>query len=403
MSTITSRKDFIIPIAIITTLGLLFMANISFAANTYSADFEASNSEYFSITDASQTGLDITGDMTVEAWVKFEALPTSGTSMEIATKYGAAGQRSYRLIVENQSGSQKIGMVTSANGTDVSTGFIDASLQVGEWTHLVWVYDASAGQLEAFVNAVSVGTASGLNTSLHNGTADFRIGRYEGGSYLDGKLDDVRVWSDVRTSTEIANNYQSELAGTEGNLVGYWKLENGATDETSNNNDLTNNNTVTFTNDIPFVGVSASAVLKSRKSADETVTSSTTLQDDDDLQANVSANTNYIVDGVIFVESASSDPDIKIGFDVPTGATLDIGYIAAFSNNRSRGELLETDGGASAEIPVRRNNQTTIIRVAGSVEIAGTAGDVKLQWAQSNSDTDGTKVLEGSYLRLEEI
>src|SRR5207247_6557818 len=38
------------------------------------ADFESANNEFFSITDASQNGLDITGDLTISCWVKFESV-----------------------------------------------------------------------------------------------------------------------------------------------------------------------------------------------------------------------------------------------------------------------------------------------------------------------------------------
>jgi len=45
-----------------------------------SADFESTNSEYLSIADASQSNLDITGDMTVAAWIKAETI-TNGASV----------------------------------------------------------------------------------------------------------------------------------------------------------------------------------------------------------------------------------------------------------------------------------------------------------------------------------
>ena len=112
--------------------------------------------------------------------------------------------------------------------------------------------DEGSGLAEFFVDGSSIGTSGSGKTSIADKTADFEIGAQDDGSNsFDGKIDDVRVWSDIRTDAEISNNYQQELIGNEAGLVGYWKLNNGLTDETSNNNDLTNNNSVTFSTDVP--------------------------------------------------------------------------------------------------------------------------------------------------------
>ena len=51
--------------------------NVLASANTHSTDLESGSSQYWSITDASQTGLDITGDFSIEGWVKLESLNIS--------------------------------------------------------------------------------------------------------------------------------------------------------------------------------------------------------------------------------------------------------------------------------------------------------------------------------------
>ena len=71
---------------------------------------------------------------------------------------------------------------------------------------------------------------------------------------LDGKIDDVRVWNDIRTPTEIVAHKDTELTGTEANLVGYWQLDNALLDENANNNHLANHNAAIFVENVPFVG-----------------------------------------------------------------------------------------------------------------------------------------------------
>ena len=54
---------------------LLFIAFPILGANTHSIDLESGSSQYLSIADVSQTGLDITGDMTIACAVRVESLP----------------------------------------------------------------------------------------------------------------------------------------------------------------------------------------------------------------------------------------------------------------------------------------------------------------------------------------
>ena len=230
-------------------------------ANSHSIDLEEASSQYLSITDAAQTGLDITGDMTIECWVKNESATISGDFRYIISKIKVDDdERSFRIGYYNNAGTPQIDVGISSNGVDAIYLRKNQTLTAGNWFHIAIVYDASAGSIETFVNGSSIGTNTGYPNSIYNGVSDFMIGTHHStGNYWDGLIDDVRVWSDIRTATEISDNYQKELVGNEANLVGYWKLNNSLLDETSNNNDLTNNNSAVFSTDIPFYSLIASA------------------------------------------------------------------------------------------------------------------------------------------------
>lgn len=228
-------------------------------ANTYSLDLEASSNQYGSISDGSQTGLDLSGDFTFESWLKAESEP-SGDFYGIISKYNTTGnQRAYQIRYRDDGGTKSFYLSVSSAGTSGSTSSagVEYDLDTGTWYHAAVTFDASAGEMELFINSVSQGTASGLETSIFNSTATFLLGFNGGNDYWDGKMDEVRIWSDIRTQAEIADNMNVELVGNEAGLVAYWNCNQNLDDATSNGNDLTEVNSPTYSTDVPFTGEGA--------------------------------------------------------------------------------------------------------------------------------------------------
>lgn len=226
--------------------------------NTHSIDLEESSSQYLSITDAAQTGLDITGDMTIEAWIKAETFPAANGT--ILSKYNSAA-RSYTFVVEDTGGGTRRLRFTisddgAGTGETTATATTNIAGDTGAWHHVAVAYDASAGQAFFYYDGTADGSPTGLKTAIFDGVAPVRIGaRDVGGSpaqFFDGLIDEVRVWNDIRTSGEISGNRNKQLNGSEAGLVAYWRLNNDLTDETTNGNDLTNNNAAVFSADVPF-------------------------------------------------------------------------------------------------------------------------------------------------------
>jgi hypothetical protein len=229
------------------------------AQNTHSLDLEASSSQYAYIADGSQTGLDITGDLSVEAWINLESLP-SGSNHVIASKWDDNGndERSWIFYVSEAAGTYYISFYNSSTGGgggDIANVYVTWTPSTATWYHLAMAYDASAGTVDFYVNGSLQGTQqSGSKTSLYNSAAPFQIGARNDPrtEYFDGLIDEVRVWDDIRTSGELLANYNTHLVGNEANLKGYWRFNNSALDETSNNNDLTLANTPVYSTDVPF-------------------------------------------------------------------------------------------------------------------------------------------------------
>lgn len=175
------------------------------------ADLERTNTEYLSISNAAQSGLKITGDMSVSMWLKVEDQVTSGTiEYQLYNRYQSAGNhRSFSLTYIYNGGTYAIQVITSANGSTIKYGNISQTFTPGTWYHLVAVYDASAGSVELYVNGSSIGTISGLDTALYADSAPVEIGAQSGAYTFDGVLDEVTVTSDVITSGEVTTIYNS--------------------------------------------------------------------------------------------------------------------------------------------------------------------------------------------------
>jgi len=226
-------------------------------ANTKSLDLESSSSQYAYITDANQTGLDITGDFTFEFWFKAESV---GINQAILSKFSSAsGNYSYRVTITDDN---KIAVYLSADGTTSNHDSYEstsAEVTAGVWNHFAIIYEVSENLVTVYKNGKSIAgstTTTGTVNSIYNGSADFNIGASGAGSefHLDGKINEVRVWNDMRTVTEIQENLGKILTGSESNLQGYWRLNDDYTDETSNGNDLTASGSPVFASDVPFSG-----------------------------------------------------------------------------------------------------------------------------------------------------
>lgn len=227
-------------------------------ANTHSLDLEQSSSQYAYISDGSQTGLDLTSDFTIEAIIKTES--TSSTYNPIVGKLNLSGnQYSYGFSINNAAGTRKLHLFISSDGSSISSASVNWEPVDGTFYRISCAYDASAGSVDFYVNGIQQGaTQTGLSTSVYNSSSAVRLGSFQNYAsndyYFDGLIDDVRVWNDIRTPTEIKDNLFKELVGDEAGLVAYWKLNNDYTDETSNGNNLTASGSPVFSNDIAFSG-----------------------------------------------------------------------------------------------------------------------------------------------------
>jgi hypothetical protein len=95
------------------------------------------------------------------------------------------------------------------------------SIGLDQWVHVAYTVDGGNHALYVNGNKVAADT-----TSEPFPTHLLAIGRDNGGYFAKGIIDDVRVWSHIRSDNEIRDAHASALAineaDIEGRLIGYW-------------------------------------------------------------------------------------------------------------------------------------------------------------------------------------
>ena len=115
-----------------------------------------------------------------------------------------------------------------------------ANLDIGKWEHIAWTYQNNL--VTVYINGENLGTTF-TRGPLANGAILYWNIIGKSVRTINGDLDEIRVWSDVRTEAEINDNMFKELNGDETGLVAYYKMSNGSgttvTDNSSNTYDGT--------------------------------------------------------------------------------------------------------------------------------------------------------------------
>jgi parallel beta-helix repeat protein len=142
-----------------------------------------------------------------------------------------------------------------------------------------------------------------------------------------------------------------------------------------------------------------------RKTADQSVVSSTVLVDDTHLQFNVVVGEIWELEGVLFAEGSQTG-DLSLQISVPSGMS---GYWQAFGPDLSSvsisGDSFLPTGqlfNATVNLGLLGAGVIVPIQIRGLLTV-GTAGTAKVKFAQSVSDATATILHNGSYFRAKRI
>jgi len=184
-------------------------------AQDYALDFNGS-SQY---VDCGAGDLAITdaNPRTIEAWINCNTFANTG-AFQMGTPGVSHGEFTLRT------GSSDNQWVVQIWNNDIS---FSVSGSKNTWTHFALTYDGT--DIKVYVNGDLVTTQS---RALTTDSANFYIGRWSN-NYFDGQIDEVLVYNDVRTQTEIQDD-MFDVYIYDSNLLAYYKMSDGSGSSLSN-------------------------------------------------------------------------------------------------------------------------------------------------------------------------
>jgi hypothetical protein len=195
--------------------------------SNYSLAFDGVD-DYINI--GNPTELQITGNLTLSAWVKRDSTSTSNNYMIIGKDNVTTGIRAYGLVRNTSTGKAQLNIWKSNVLYNVQS---TTTINNDQWYHIMGVNDGS--DLKIYVNGVLENTNVGGGGTIDNATIDFEIGRrqaFTNEGYWNGSIDEVAVWNSDQ-SANVSTIYNGGTPTTISGATAYWKLGEQATFSTN--------------------------------------------------------------------------------------------------------------------------------------------------------------------------
>jgi hypothetical protein len=151
--------------------------------------------DYLAVTGNS-SAFAFPSDFTVEGYVYFTALPTSGSYAGLFFARGASAAASaFQFYIFNSAGTYRFETTLSVGSTDYpGTYNLPSTPTTGVWYHFAFVRSGSS--VNAYWNGVQAGSTATVSGAMNTPSTQIAIGGrgtpYTG-LYLNGYLDDFRV------------------------------------------------------------------------------------------------------------------------------------------------------------------------------------------------------------------
>ncbi len=175
--------------------------------------------DHMQVLDHDDLDIDPGKSFTLALWIRAE--PPASYDFILDKREGKAGT-GYETFA-NSAGKYGLNLVTPTNrnfGTDYSRS---VALD-GDWHHIAFVVDRSTKTSSIYIDGKPVGSSS-IGTADFSNATDLLIGGGRG-RYLEGDIDEIRIFSKAMTAAELRVDMETGLTGNEADLLAAWDFEN---------------------------------------------------------------------------------------------------------------------------------------------------------------------------------
>ena len=313
------------------------------ASTNYALSFDGSN-DYITTN-----GGTISTAWSVEVWFK-KASNKSTHNLTNNANSNNSGTWSLRLAQWNN--IYKVG-ITKYGVKDYYINDSKANLEINKWEHVAWTYENNL--VTVYINGENLGTTF-TRGPLANGAILYWNIIGKSSNSIGGEIDELRIWNDVRTSSEINDKMFISLEGNESNLVAYYMMSNQSgsslTDNSSNSNTGTISGATWVTSNAPIGTINES------------------------YQNNIEG---------LWQKTGTSDSEASSGLTLSVSSSLAEANYVVYSNNNSSGTTTEN-------LPSGESIQKRSTRKWQFDEVGSVTSDLKIDI----SDATGNSVTPSS-------
>ncbi len=358
--------------------------------NTMLADFDMNSNDILNAGDIFALDIIIDGLSLIAQVAAAAASATAAATSETNAATSAAAAQ--------QSADDAAVSVTFLSHTDTPSTYSGqggkfAKVNVGE-TALEFASSTGTEPSDGDKGDITV-TGSGLTWSLDAGvvaatelaTDAVETAKIKDVNVTTGKLANLAV-----TTGKLADNgvtLDKLEHGTTGDILYY-----GASGEPFRLAKGSDAEVLTLASGLPSWAAAAGAVTTVIKASDQSISSDSTLNDDNDLVFAMDANTTYWVELYMLYSQTNSTPELKMGWTVPSGCDL------FWDREWATFQDIDTESDTKVANTTSGDQATTLRMMFRN---GANAGNAQFRWAQDTSHASTTKVKKHSFMLIRSL